>query len=67
MLGIALYAAADNSYRNLVNSYDNAFEEEGFPDLFVTGGDTEGFAAQAADDRRRPGDPDPGAGRPADG
>lgn len=48
MLGIALYAAADNSYRNLVNSYDNAFEQEGFPDLFVTGGDVAGYAAEAA-------------------
>ncbi len=48
MLGIALYAAADNSYRNLVNSYNNAFAEEGFPDLFVTGADVAGFAAGAA-------------------
>ena len=38
-LGIALYGAADNSYRNLQGSYDNAFQVQGFPDLFVSGGD----------------------------
>lgn len=48
MLGIALYAAADNSYRNLINSYENAFVQEGFPDLFATGGDVDGFAMQSA-------------------
>ena len=48
MLGIALYAAADNSYRNLQNSYDNAFVQEAFPDLFVTGGDVEAFSSEAA-------------------
>ena len=47
LLGIALYAAADNSYRNLTSSYDNAFEVQGFPDLFVTGGDTAAFTATA--------------------
>ncbi len=50
MLGIALYGAADNSYRNLQGSYDNAFEVQGFPDLFVTGGDVEAYAAAAAQD-----------------
>lgn len=50
MLGIALYVAADNSYRNLQGSYDNAFTVQGFPDLFVTGGDVKGFAATAAQD-----------------
>ncbi len=48
LLGIALYVAADNSYRNLQASYDNAFATQGFPDLFVTGGDVAGFAAAAA-------------------
>ncbi|MEZ5184782.1 MAG: ABC transporter permease [Candidatus Nanopelagicales bacterium] len=48
MLGIALYVAADNSYRNLQGSYDNAFTVQGFPDLFVTGGDVKGFTAAAA-------------------
>ncbi len=47
MLGIALYGAADNSYRNLQGSYDNAFTVQGFPDLFVSGGDVAGFAAGA--------------------
>ncbi len=47
-LGIALYGAADNSYRNLQGSYDNAFAVQGFPDLFVTGGDVTGFATGAA-------------------
>ena len=47
MLGTALYAAADNSYRNLQSSYDNAFAAERFADLFVTGGDVAGFAAQS--------------------
>ncbi len=50
MLGIALYVAADNSYRNLQGSYDNAFTVQGFPDLFVTGGDVKAFAAGATDD-----------------
>ena len=50
MLGIALYGAADNSFRNLQGSYDNAFEVQGFPDLFVTGGDVEAYAAAAAQD-----------------
>ena len=48
-LGIALYAAADNSYQNLTTSYDNAFTVQGFPDLFVTGGDIESVAATAKD------------------
>ena len=48
MLGIALYGAADNSYRNLQGSYDNAFVVQGFPDLFVTGGDVEAFASTSA-------------------
>jgi putative ABC transport system permease protein len=47
LLGLALYVASDNSYRNLQNSYDNAFTVQGFPDLFVTGGDVAGFAAAA--------------------
>ncbi len=47
MLGIALYAAADNSYRNLQNSYDNAFVVQDFPDLFVTGGDVAAVARDA--------------------
>jgi putative ABC transport system permease protein len=49
-LGIALYGAADNSYRNLQGSYDNAFQVQGFPDLFVTGGDVAGYAQAAAAD-----------------
>ncbi|MBI1351907.1 MAG: FtsX-like permease family protein [Actinomycetales bacterium] len=36
MLGIALYAAANNAYVNLTASYDNAFVTQRFPDLFVT-------------------------------
>jgi putative ABC transport system permease protein len=50
MLGIALYGAADNSYRNLQGSYDNAFVVQGFPDLFVTGGDVAGYATERAAD-----------------
>jgi len=48
MLGIFLYVVADNAYRNLQASYDNAFAVQGFPDLFVTGGDVAGLAAQAS-------------------
>ena len=35
-LGLGMYAAMNNSYLNLQESYDYAFSEEGFPDLFVT-------------------------------
>ncbi len=48
LLGVALFAASYEAYRNLVASYDKVFADERFADLFVTGGDVEAFAARAA-------------------
>ena len=48
MLGIALYAAANNAYVNLNASYTNAFTVQRFPDLFVTTPDPGGYEAQVA-------------------
>ena len=47
LLGIALYAASANAYQNLQASYDNAFTQENFADLFVTGGDIPTFSQTA--------------------
>lgn len=43
-LGLGMYAAMNNSYLNLQESYDYAFSEQGFPDLFVTIPDAQGYA-----------------------
>ncbi|MEZ5118143.1 MAG: FtsX-like permease family protein [Candidatus Nanopelagicales bacterium] len=50
LLGIALYAASNNAYRNLTDSYDNAFVVQSFPDLFVTTPDPQAYADQIRDD-----------------
>lgn len=48
LLGVALFAASFDSYRNLRASYDGVFVDQRFADLFVTGGDVAGFAHRAA-------------------
>ncbi|MDT3680911.1 MAG: FtsX-like permease family protein [Truepera sp.] len=47
LLGVALFGASYGAYRNLVASYAHLFEATGFADLSVSGGDVEGFAAEA--------------------
>ncbi len=47
LVGVALFGASYEAYRNLVASYDGVFVSEQFADLFVTGGDVEAFAADA--------------------
>jgi len=51
-LGVTLYAAANNAYKNLQASYDHAFDVQGFPDLFVSMADPNGYARWA---RQQPG------------
>ena len=46
LLGIALYAAANNAYVNLTASYDNTFTVQRFPDLFVTTPDPAAYQQQ---------------------
>ena len=48
LLGVALFVAAYDGYRNLQRSYDDLFARTGFADLTVSGGDVEAFAARAA-------------------
>ncbi len=43
-LGLGMYAAMNNSYLNLQESYDYAFSQEGFPDLFVTIPEAQAYA-----------------------
>ena len=40
MLGVALFAASYDAYRNLRASYDNLHVELRTADLWITGGDT---------------------------
>ena len=47
-LGVGLFAASYNAYRDLADSYDHAFVVQRFPDLFISGGDTTAIAAAAA-------------------
>ena len=65
-LGLGMYAAMNNSYLNLQESYDYAFSEQGFPDLFVTIPDAQGYADQVRRDLRGGACANPGPGRPAD-
>lgn len=48
-LGVGLFAASYNAYRDLADSYEHAFAVQRFPDLFVSGGDTTAIAAATAD------------------
>ncbi|MCP9964578.1 hypothetical protein LUX57_04915 [Actinomadura madurae] len=52
MLGVALFGASYDAYRNLDTGYQALFDKYRFADLTVTGGDTAAIAAQA---RARPG------------
>lgn len=47
LLGVGLFAASYDAYRNLAGSYDHAFAVQSFPDLFVTGGDVTEIARAA--------------------
>jgi putative ABC transport system permease protein len=46
-LGVALFGASFDAYRNLVTSYDALFARTHFADLTVAGGDVQGFASEA--------------------
>ena len=48
LLGVALFAASYDAYRNLRASYAGVFVDQRFADLFVTGSNVDGFARQAA-------------------
>lgn len=48
MLGVALYGASADAYRNLVASYDQVFVDLHFADFTVNGGDVDSFVADAA-------------------
>lgn len=47
LLGVMLFAASFDAFRNLTASYQQTYEDLAFADLTVSGGDTDGFAAQA--------------------
>jgi putative ABC transport system permease protein len=47
LLGVALFGASYDAYRNLGASYDKVFTDQRFADLWITGGDTAALAAQA--------------------
>ncbi len=46
-LGVTLFGASFDAYRNLETSYERAFTEFRFANLTVTGGDTEAIATEA--------------------
>lgn len=48
-LGVTLYAASYDAFRNLQASYNVTYDELAFADLTVTGGKTSAFAATAED------------------
>jgi putative ABC transport system permease protein len=47
-LGITLFGGSYDAYRSLEASYEQVFDDLSFADLWVSGGDVEGFAAEAA-------------------
>ncbi|MFQ5380774.1 MAG: ABC transporter permease [Dehalococcoidia bacterium] len=47
-LGVLLFTASYGAYQNLKESYAATFDRLRFPDLWVTGGDLEGFSQDAA-------------------
>jgi len=47
LLGVALFGASYDAYRNLGASYDKVFTDQGFADLWITGGNTTSLADQA--------------------
>jgi putative ABC transport system permease protein len=48
MLGVTLFAASFDSFRNLTRSYSETYDNLRFADLTVSGGDPDGFARTAA-------------------
>lgn len=48
VLGVSLFAASFDAFRNLEVSYRRTYERLAFADLIVSGGDTSGFARTAA-------------------
>jgi len=46
-LGVALFGASYDAYRNLLSSYDTLFARTHFADLTVAGGDVGGFSDEA--------------------
>lgn len=48
-LGVAVFGAAFDSYANLKDSYQHIYQQLGFADITVTGGDTTAIAATARD------------------
>lgn len=49
-LGITIFGASFDAFHSLQASYDELYGELGFADLWVTGGNTAGFATAAAED-----------------
>jgi len=48
LLGVALFGASYDAFRNLQSSYDQVFESLAVADVWITGGDTEAIASAAA-------------------
>jgi putative ABC transport system permease protein len=48
LLGVALFGASYDAFRNLQTSYDRVFGSLAVADVWITGGDTEAIAAAAA-------------------
>lgn len=46
LLGVALFGAAYDAYRNLLGSYNRVFHELSVADIWVTGGDTDAIAGE---------------------
>lgn len=50
LLGVALFGASYDAFQNLTSSYERLYEELGFADLTVVGGDPDTVAARLASD-----------------
>ncbi len=48
LLGVALFGASFDAYRNLLGSYDRVFAETHFADIWIGGGDTAAIADRVA-------------------
>ncbi|MCZ7529758.1 MAG: hypothetical protein M5U31_05095 [Acidimicrobiia bacterium] len=49
VLGVTLFAASFDSFRNLNRSYHRTYDEQAFADLTVSGGDAEKFSVTATE------------------
>ncbi len=47
VLGVMLFAASFDAYRNLTDSYQKTYDDLGFADLTVSGGDQQQFVSRA--------------------